>query len=111
MPRWLARALARIHAKSAGGLVHVTTKAQAEARALHLGPVDIADLLANLSIADFDVRFLSDKTAEWMYVFKPSSAGVRLYVKVMLRERCVVVSCHEDGKDTEPEASEERNDG
>ncbi|HUQ01016.1 MAG TPA: hypothetical protein VM261_00915 [Kofleriaceae bacterium] len=64
MPRWLTRVLARIHAKSADGSVHVTTKAQGEARALRLSSEDVESLLASLTVADFDVRFLSKDTAE-----------------------------------------------
>ena len=33
---------------------------------------------------------------EWMYVFSPSLAGVILYVKVIVRDDCIVVSFHED---------------
>jgi len=35
-------------------------------------------------------------TGEWMYVFKPDVGGQIIYVKVMLREACLVVSFHED---------------
>ena len=31
-----------------------------------------------------------------MYVFKPDVGGLVLYLKVVLREDCVVVSFHED---------------
>ena len=31
-----------------------------------------------------------------MYVFKPSLEGVVVYVKVILRDDCLVVSFHED---------------
>jgi hypothetical protein len=31
-----------------------------------------------------------------MYVFKPSLAGMVLYVKLILRSDCIVVSFHED---------------
>jgi hypothetical protein len=31
-----------------------------------------------------------------MYVFKPSVAGVLVYLKLVLRAECVVVSFHED---------------
>lgn len=33
---------------------------------------------------------------EWMYVFKPYVGGRVLYVKLIVRDGCVVVSFHED---------------
>jgi len=35
-------------------------------------------------------------TQEWMYVFKPELSGTTLYVKLLLREQCLVVSFHAD---------------
>jgi hypothetical protein len=35
-------------------------------------------------------------TGEWMYLFKPLLAETALYVKVILRNECVVISFHED---------------
>ena len=34
-------------------------------------------------------------TGEPMYVFEPHVAGVSLYIKIVLRQRCVVISFHE----------------
>jgi hypothetical protein len=38
-----------------------------------------------------------------MYLFKPSLAAVVLYVKVILRNDCIVVSFHEDESDDHEE--------
>jgi len=52
--------------------------------------------LEGLKAADFVERLVSEVTGEWMYVFKPSVGGIPIYVKVILRRGCVVVSFHED---------------
>ena len=54
------------------------------------------DLLAGLTPSDFAERILSEHTAEWMYVIKPVVASTRLYVKVIIRGDCVVISLHGD---------------
>ena len=41
-------------------------------------------------------RLASEVTGEWMYVFKPAVEGRIIYVKIVLREDCVIVSFHED---------------
>jgi hypothetical protein len=48
-------------------------------------------------------RLVSNRTGEWMYVFNPSIGGTDLYVKVVLRRNCVVISFHEqeDGDEDE----------
>jgi hypothetical protein len=53
-------------------------------------------VLAALNADDFAERFESEHTGEWMYVFKPSVAGTVVYLKLVLRAECVVVSFHED---------------
>lgn len=40
-----------------------------------------------------------------MYVFKPSVAGMLVYLKLVLRAECVVISFHED----EGEADEDQS--
>jgi len=57
---------------------------------------DACDVLANLSPEDSAGRLKSPATGEWAYVFKPLLAGAVLYVKVILRNHCIVVSFHED---------------
>ncbi len=41
-------------------------------------------------------RLRSSSTDEWMYVFKPPAAADVIYVKLILRHDCIVVSFHED---------------
>jgi hypothetical protein len=48
-------------------------------------------------------RLVSEKTGEWMYVFKPSVAEVVVYVKVVVRADCVVISFHEEEETDEDE--------
>jgi ribose 5-phosphate isomerase len=82
---------------AAGGRVRFTLKALHELAALDLGfdEADACDILKKLGAADFRERLTSETTGEWMYVFVPRIAAVRLYLKVILRADCVVVSLHE----------------
>jgi hypothetical protein len=50
--------------------------------------------LATRREAHFTLR--SKTTREWMYAFKPEVGGIRVYLKVILRTDCVVISCHEE---------------
>jgi hypothetical protein len=65
---------------------------------LALNRDDACDILARLSIRDFVERTISTVTGELMYVFTPRVAGISLYVKLILRRRCVVISFHEQDK-------------
>jgi hypothetical protein len=38
----------------------------------------------------------SAATGEWMYLWRPVLAGTVLYVKLILRDDCVLLSFHED---------------
>jgi hypothetical protein len=98
MPRWLPRLLRRIHQLAAHGQVRLTLKAQRELAALGAGLdiQDACDVLSALATEDFSQRFRSEHTGESMYVFKPAVAGTVVYVKVILRAECLVVSFHED---------------
>jgi hypothetical protein len=60
-------------------------------------------VLGALAADDFWQRFESEHTGEWMYVFKPTVAGVVVYLKVILRAECLVVSFHEDTDEGEGE--------
>jgi len=60
---------------------------------------DACDALVALTEDDFADRFESEHTGEWMYVFKPSVAGMFVYLKLVVRTECVVVSFHEDEGD------------
>jgi MqsR (Motility quorum-sensing regulator) toxin of toxin-antitoxin system len=100
---WLSGALERIHRLASEGNVRLTVKALAELRGLGLGlgVGDIVDILTTLSEADSAGRLRSLWSSEWLYVFKPTVAGTVLYVKVVLRGNCVVVSFHKDDADEE----------
>jgi hypothetical protein len=71
-------------------------KALQELAALGVGldEEDACDVLAHLSPSDFVERLASEKTGEWLYVFKPSVVVGVVYVKVVLRADCVVISFH-----------------
>lgn len=73
-------------------------KALHELAALGMGldEDDARGVLANLVPSDLVERRVSAKTGEWMYVFKPSVGEVVVYVKVVLRSECVVISFHEE---------------
>jgi hypothetical protein len=96
VPRWLTRALARIHAAAERDAIRLTYKAEEEARELGLSCTDAAEVVSSLTIRDFARRISSEITDDWMYVFLAELAGRQLYIKVVLRAHCVVVSFHED---------------
>jgi hypothetical protein len=108
MPRWLPRVLAHIHRFAAEGKVQFTEKAFEELRALPLG-ISIEDahhILENLTAGECAGRVVSREADEWLYVFKPRIAEIVLYVKVVLRADCVVISFHEEGGDDDPDQDE-----
>jgi len=43
---------------------------------LGLDVQDAVEILARLKATDFSARLLSEHTGEWLYVFKPSVAGM-----------------------------------
>lgn len=99
MPRrWLPAVLARIRELAAKRKVRFTMKALRELAALDLGldEEDACHVLANLATRDFVERVVSRRTGEWMYVFKPAVGETGVYVKVILRNDCVVISFHEE---------------
>jgi hypothetical protein len=101
MQRWLPRILHRIGELVAENKVSFTFKARYELAVLQLGfdEQDACDLLASLTVADSAGRLISRTTGEWLYVFKPRAGGVVLYVKLIVRSNCIVVSFHEDEGD------------
>ncbi len=101
MPTWLPRVLARIHRLTAEGKVQFTAKALRELEALDLGLTerDGADVVLGLTVRECGGRVFSPETAEWLYVFRPSIAGSTLYVKLVLRASCVVISFHGESDD------------
>ena len=98
MPRWLPKVLTRIREFAAARKILFTLKARRELASLEFGldEEDACDVLVNLNSDDSAGRLESAATGEWMYLFKPQLAGTVLYVKLILRNDCVVVSFHED---------------
>ena len=105
-PRWVTRVLAEIHRLVARRLVRFTFKAGEELAQLELelDEEDALQVLAELSPDDLAERMESVRAPEWLYIFKPDVAGVLLYVKLIVRSECVVVSFHEDEGDDDEEA-------
>jgi hypothetical protein len=98
MPRWLPNILPRIRERAAAREVLFTLKARRELAALEFGldEQDACDVLSKLTAEDSAGRLESATTGEWMYLFKPSLAETVLYVKLVLRNDCIVVSFHAD---------------
>jgi hypothetical protein len=99
------RALEEIRRCGLTRSVDFTVKADEEllALGLALNQDDACDVLARLALRDFAERTVSTLTGEVMYVFTPRVAGISLYVKLLLRRRCVVISFHEqdEARDSE----------
>ena len=95
--------LRQIRGLAAQRKVRFTLKAFQELGHLGMGldEDDACDVLANLVPSDMVGRLVSEKTGEWMYVFKPSIAGVVVYVKVVVRVECVVISFHDEEESDE----------
>ena len=98
MAVWFPKLLKRVHRLAVQRRVRFTLKARQELAALGAGldEQDACDILAGLAVADFAGRLVSEGTGELMYVFKPLVAGTRVYLKLVLREGCLIVSFHED---------------
>jgi hypothetical protein len=105
LPHWLPVALKRIRRLAAAGQVRFTLKALRELAVLELGldEEDACGILAGLKASDSAGRLRSGATGEWLYVFMPKVAGDTLYVKVLVRSECVVVSFHEQVDEEEEE--------
>jgi hypothetical protein len=95
MPSWTPRIVRRIRELAVAGNVRFTHKALNELAALELG-IDQDDVLLLLESSDCSGRLRSSITNEWLYVFKPKVAATVLYLKVAIRQSCIVVSLHED---------------
>src|SRR6266568_8944930 len=96
MPRWLPRVLQRVHALAAEGSVRFTLKALQELAVLDLDADDAVEVLQGLTVRDSAGRIVTAHSGEWMYVFKPALGETTLYLKLVLRTGCVVVSFHEE---------------
>ena len=81
----------------AQGPLLFTLKARRELASLQFGldEQDACDVLANLAAEDSAGRLKSPAMGEWAYVFKPLLAGTVLYVKLILRSDCAVISFHQ----------------
>ena len=108
MSRWLAKVLAQIDLLVSAGKVRFTLKAFRELTALQLGldETDACDILKRLQPTDSRGRIVSETTGEWMYVFVSRIAETQLYLKIILRTDCVVVSLHEQVDDEQLEEEE-----
>src|SRR6266496_3387881 len=98
MARWIRDVLARIATLATARKIAFTLKAHRELASLGLGldPDDARDVLMSLTASDSAGRLESNVTGEWMYIFKPRVAMSIVYVKVILRSDCVIVSFHGD---------------
>lgn len=107
MTIWIPKLLKRVHRLAEQKRVRFTLKARQELAALGAGldEEDACEVLAGLNTADCVGRLVSEGTGEWMYVFKPLVAGSLVYLKLLLREGCLIVSFHEDEGDSNEEVS------
>jgi hypothetical protein len=85
--------------------VQFTTKARRELAELPLDKVDACEVIAGLTFQHLLGRLTSDHSGEWMYAFRVEIAGLQVYVKVLVRDVCVVVSFHEE---VVPDANDEQ---
>ncbi len=90
----LAHVLRRVRSLAAEQRLRFTLKAVRELAAIGLDATDACESLEGLRAADFVKRLVSEATGEWMYVFKPKVGGILVYVKLILRRGCIVVSFH-----------------
>lgn len=95
------RVLSGIRSYLAAGRVLLTKKARREMDVLRMTPEDVYEVLGGLTEEDFFAGIRSERTGEWMYVFKPGIVDIVVYLKVVLRDDCVVISFHEDEDEEE----------
>lgn len=67
---------------------------------------DACEVLGALTSADLAGRLASEVTGECMYVFKPRTAGTVVYLKLILRADCVVLSFHSEKDDRDDQVEE-----
>lgn len=96
MPQWLPRILARVHRLAAHQRVRFTMKALQELQALALDADDAVDVLRGLARRDSAGRLVSKGTGEWLYRFAPRVGETTVYLKLVLRTDCIVISFHEE---------------
>ena len=97
-PKWLPSTLNTIRTLTGLKKILFTQKATLEIATLELGLdfEDVCEVLLALKPHDFHERIVSRITQEWLYIFKPELGGTIIYVKLLLRSECVVISFHED---------------
>jgi hypothetical protein len=90
--------LAEIHRLAALRRIRFTLKATEEFATLDMGfdESDALQILSELRLADLVSRVESERAPEWLYVFKPEVGDTVLYLKLIVRTDCVVISFHED---------------
>lgn len=78
--------------------MRLTGKALEELAGLDIGlePDDVCAVLSELNADDFVTRMRSPRSGDWLYVFKPQVAGIIVYLKIVVRSQCIVISFHED---------------
>lgn len=98
--RYLPWILGKIRHLALNGNVQFTLKALSELALIEIGldETDVCEILAELDISDFKGRKLSVITEEYLYVFAQMVGGMEIYMKVIVREYCLVISFHEDLK-------------
>lgn len=103
MSQWLSHVLKRIKELAKQQKVRFTYKAVREIASIDYGLDydDICQILMDLTPKDSEGRIISNSTKEWMYVFKPEIGNMSIYLKVILRDDCIVVSFHEDMENVE----------
>jgi hypothetical protein len=58
-------------------------------------------VLQRLRAGESGGRLRSGRTREWLYVFLTRVGGETLYIKVLIRSECVIISFHEQVDDEE----------
>jgi putative zinc finger/helix-turn-helix YgiT family protein len=101
VPDWLTKVLKRIRARAFAREVMFTLKALRGAcrPGSRLGRRRRMRHPRQNDAADSARRLKSTTTGEWMYVFKPRASQIVLYIKLIIRSNCVVISFHEDASD------------
>jgi hypothetical protein len=104
MARWPWTVTLRVRQHARAGRVRFTKKAvlELEAMGLSIDDGEAYDVIASLTPDDAAKRIRSSVSGERLYVFRPMVAGAPLYIKLALRQACVVISFHpEDDHDEE----------
>ncbi len=80
------------------GRVIFTAKALYELESMDIGldSTDVCLLLTTLEKNDFHDRILSKITDEYLYVFIVRISNIEVYLKIMIRQSCVIISFHEN---------------